>query len=184
MNSSFVRGLNYTEGRRCSSVVERRTRDRKVMGSIHGRSSGRSFFPRVKFLCRLILVSVPPPCHRSSTLEMSVIQRKSAGGRLQLNTQTPLNQIRSLLDPTKSELTSYAGQAWRVNLSGKRVRTQHVRERFSTVVSARRATLAWKKLNWWARWSPLEKKNSAGGNWFVEPSPIIFAYEEKAAHKN
>ena len=41
-------------GRRDSSLVERRTRDRRVASSNPGGSSGRIFFSRVNFVCRLI----------------------------------------------------------------------------------------------------------------------------------
>ena len=37
------------KGAGCSSVVGRRTRDRKVAGSIPGRSGGRIFFSRVHY---------------------------------------------------------------------------------------------------------------------------------------
>ena len=51
-----------------SSAVERRTRDRKVAGSIPDRSDGRIFFSREK-LSALTLISafVPLQFYRSST---------------------------------------------------------------------------------------------------------------------
>ena len=45
--------LFYKTGSRDSVLVERRTRDRKVAGSDPGRSGGRIFFLRVKFVCLL-----------------------------------------------------------------------------------------------------------------------------------
>lgn len=46
------------------SGVDRRTRDRKVAGSILGRSGRRNVFPRVNFVCWLLLRC---PCYCSST---------------------------------------------------------------------------------------------------------------------
>ena len=51
-----------------SSVIERRTPDRKVAGSSPDRSGGRIFFSKVNFLVlTLITVFHPPYCYRSST---------------------------------------------------------------------------------------------------------------------
>ena len=52
----------YRLGSWDSSVVERRTRDRKVSGSRPCRSSGRLFFSRVNFLCWLFFQYPFHPC--------------------------------------------------------------------------------------------------------------------------
>ena len=72
--------------------LERRTRDRKVVASSNpGRSGRRIFCSRVNFVCWLLLFGVRsapvlPQWHVKDTGH-SV---KSAGGRLHLNTHTPL----------------------------------------------------------------------------------------------
>ena len=72
--------------------LECRTRDRKVASSNPGRSGGRIFFSRVNFMCWLLFgvrsTPVLPQWHVKN-LGHSV---KSAGGRLHLNTHTPLIQ--------------------------------------------------------------------------------------------
>ena len=45
-----------------SCILERRTHDRKVQGSSPGRSGGRIFFSRVKFLCWLLFWYPFHPC--------------------------------------------------------------------------------------------------------------------------
>ena len=72
--------------------LERRTRDRKVASSNPGKDGGRIFSSRVNFVCCLLLLvrSTPvlPQWHAKDPGHFA----KSAGGRLQLNTHTPLNQ--------------------------------------------------------------------------------------------
>ena len=63
------------------SVVERRTRDRKVSGSSPNRSSLKMFFSRVNFLCRLLFRYPFQPSRKRSGHSA-----KSACGTLQLNT--------------------------------------------------------------------------------------------------
>ena len=78
---NFCRGkIMFVARAGIALVLECRTRDRKVPGSSPGRSGGRTFFSSVHFLCWLISQwHVNDPGHSA----------KSAGGRLQLNTQTP-----------------------------------------------------------------------------------------------
>ena len=79
-------------GSRDSLLVERRTRDRKVASSNPGRSGGRIFFSRVNFVCCLLFgvrsTPVLPQWHVKDTGRSA----KSAGGRLHLNTRTPLTR--------------------------------------------------------------------------------------------
>ena len=64
-------------GVRSAQSVERRTRHRKVAGSILGSCSRKMFFCRVNFsVLTLILVSVSPPCHSSGTKKTPVILPK------------------------------------------------------------------------------------------------------------
>ena len=78
--------LWYQEkGVRIAQLIECRTLDRKVAGSIAGRSGGRIFFLRVIFLCWIFYGSVPRPF-----LAVACKRPKSAGGRLQLNTYAPV----------------------------------------------------------------------------------------------
>ena len=86
---------------RDSSLVECRTRDRKVASSSPGRSGGRNFFSRVNFLCWL-LFGVVHPVLPQWHIQHPGHSAKSAGGRLHPNT----------LHPTKSEWADYALQAW------------------------------------------------------------------------
>ena len=80
------------DGSRDSLLVERRTRDRKVASSNPGRSGGKIFFCKVNILCWLLFgvrsTSVLPQWHVKDTGHSA----KSAGGRLHLNTYTPLTQ--------------------------------------------------------------------------------------------
>ena len=71
------------------SVVERRTRDRKVSGSSPNRSSLKMFFSRVNFLCRLLFRYPFQPlrvCLTAAARKRSGHSAKSACGTLQLNT--------------------------------------------------------------------------------------------------
>ena len=48
--------------------------------------------PELTLCADSYLVSVPPPCNRSGTYRTPVILPKSTGGRLHLNTHTPLTE--------------------------------------------------------------------------------------------
>ena len=76
--------------------LERRTRDRKVLGSSPGRSGGRIFFSRVNILCWLLFrypfhprVTADPVKRLLKVLKDPGHSAKSAGGGLQLNTHIP-----------------------------------------------------------------------------------------------
>ena len=73
-------------------LVERRTHDRKVASSNPGRSGGGIFFSRVNFLCWLLFcvrsTPVLPQWHVKDPGHSAI----SVGGRLDLNTHTPLTQ--------------------------------------------------------------------------------------------
>ena len=62
-----------------NSVVECQTHDRKVVGSSPYRSGRKTFFSRVSFLFGIHSIPMLLPGHSA----------KSAGGRLQVNTQAP-----------------------------------------------------------------------------------------------
>ena len=62
-----------------NSVIECQTHDRKVVGSSPCRSGRKTFFSRVSFLFGIHSTPMLLPGHSA----------KSAGGRLQLNTQSP-----------------------------------------------------------------------------------------------
>ena len=94
------------------SLSECRTRDRKVTSLNPGRNGGRIFFPRVNFVCRLLLgvhfTSVLPQWHVKDPGHSA----KSAG--------TPKHAY--TLDPSKSEWNdSAAVQAECGNLSGNKL---------------------------------------------------------------
>ena len=78
-----------------------RTRDRKAASSNPGRSGGRIFFSRVNFVCWLFFSVRSAPVLPQWHVKDSGHSAKSAGGRLHLNTHSPLTQ-------TKSELADYA----------------------------------------------------------------------------
>ena len=85
------RGLSFLCGG--SSVVERRTRDWKVEGSIPDKSDGRIFFSRVNFLCCISYRSIRfAPVLPQWHVKDPDHSAKSAGGRLHLNTHTPVTQ--------------------------------------------------------------------------------------------
>ena len=100
-----------------SLLVERPTHYQKVASSNPSRRGGRIFFPRVKIVCWLFLVSVPPPVLPQWHLKDPGHSVISAGGRLHLNTHTPLTQwsqsgfsmplCRHSVD-TYQEMSSYA----------------------------------------------------------------------------
>ena len=52
---------------RVAQSVERRIRNRKVAGSIPGRSGGRIFFFSINFCDDSFLASLPFPCHSRGT---------------------------------------------------------------------------------------------------------------------
>ena len=116
--------------RRVSLLIERRTRDRKVVSSNPGRSGRRIFSSRVNLVCLLLFGvrstpvlpqwHVKDPCHSA----------KSAGSRLHLNTHTPLIQR------SRSGLTMPLSRH-SVETIRKRAHTQLVREQSVTVISAR-----------------------------------------------
>ena len=94
---------------RDSLLVRRRTRDRKVASSNPGRSGGRIFFSRVNFVCRLLFGVLSTPVLPQWHVKDPGHSARSTGGRLHLNTHTPLTQR------SQSWLTV---QAWCGNLSG------------------------------------------------------------------
>ena len=71
-----------------SSVVERRTRDRKVSSSSPGRSCGRIFFSSV-FCADSYFCIRSTPALPQQHVKDPVHSAKSAGGRLQRNTYAP-----------------------------------------------------------------------------------------------
>ena len=81
---------SYSDGIAC--WVERRTRDRKVANLNPGRSSGRISFSRVNFVCAILFGVRSTPVLPQWHVKNPVHSAKSAGGRLHLNTHTPLTQ--------------------------------------------------------------------------------------------
>ena len=73
-------------------LAERRTRDRKVANSNPGRSGGRIFFSRIYFVCWLLFGVRSTPVLPQWRVKDPGHSTKSAGGRLHLNTHTPLTQ--------------------------------------------------------------------------------------------
>ena len=87
------RALSYDRrGAGTACWLERRTRDRKVASSNPGRSGGRISFSRGNFVCRLLFGVCSTPVLPQWRLKDPSHSAKSAGGRLQLNTHTPLTQ--------------------------------------------------------------------------------------------
>ena len=72
--------------------LERRTFDQKIASSNPGRSDGRMFFSRVNFVCRLLFGVRSTPVLPQWHVKDPGHSAKSAGGRLHLNTHTPLTQ--------------------------------------------------------------------------------------------
>ena len=71
----------------------RRTRARKVASSNPGRSGGKIFFSRVNFVCWLLIgVRSTPVLPQWHVKDPAHSAKRSAGGRLHLNTHTPLTQ--------------------------------------------------------------------------------------------
>ena len=72
--------------------LQRRTLDRKVASLNPGRSGGRIFFSRVNFVCWLLFSVPPTPGLPQWHVQDPGHSAKSAGGKLHLNTYTPLTQ--------------------------------------------------------------------------------------------
>ena len=66
--------------------------DRKVVSSNPGRSGGRIFFSRVNFVCWLLFGVCSIPVLPQWHIKGPVHSAKSTGGRLHLNTHTPMTQ--------------------------------------------------------------------------------------------
>ena len=98
-------------GVRIAQLVEHRTHGQKVAGVILSRSSRRIFFSRVNFLRWLLLGVCSIPMSPQWHVKDPNHSAKSAGGRLQLNTQ-PLTQ-RSLSGLTM--LTRYSVGTYQEN---------------------------------------------------------------------
>ena len=118
-----------------AQLVEGRTRDRKVASSIPGRSGGGIFFYRA---CAVVLTLTRCPFH--PVLPQWHVKdpghcAKSAGGRLHLNTHTPLTQRNRI------GLTMLYRHCVGKYHGGKLSRAHLVRERSASVLSARLATL-------------------------------------------
>ena len=90
--SVFLLYQLYIPGSRESVLVERRTRDRKVASSNPGRGGGRIFFSRVNFVCTLLFRFLSTPGLPQRHVKDPGRSARSAGGRLHLNTLTPLTQ--------------------------------------------------------------------------------------------
>ena len=144
-------------------------RDRKVESSNPGRSGRRIFFSRVNFVCWLLfdVCSIPVLLQwRVNDLGHSA---KSAGGRLHLNTHTPLTQ------QSQNGLT--------MPLSRHGVGTYQVTSSHATC----QATLGHNHTDSGLKGgisvrdliSTFKKKVQAG-EWIVKHSPKILAYGEKA----
>ena len=89
---AFIYFVWFGAGKRDSLLVEHRTRDRTVACSNPGRSGGRILFSRVKLVCWLLFgvrsSHMLPQWHVKDASHSA----KSAGGRLHINTHTPLIQ--------------------------------------------------------------------------------------------
>ena len=72
--------------------LERWTCDRKITCSNPCRSGGRMFFSRVNFVCWLLFSVHSTPTLPQWHVKDPSHSAKSAGGRLHLNTHTPLTQ--------------------------------------------------------------------------------------------
>ena len=84
--------IELTQGAGVACWLERQTRDRKVASSNPGRSGGRIFFSRVKFVCCLLFGVRSTPVLPQWHVKDPGHSAESAGGRLHLNTHTPLTQ--------------------------------------------------------------------------------------------
>ena len=108
-------------------LEERRTCDRKVAGSIPGRSGGSIFFSRVNFLCWFLFGVRSTPVLRQ--WHVTIFCQKS---RWQVTSKQECT-----LDPTSRQWADYTVQAQCGDLSGIRAYTQLIGELLSTAVSAR-----------------------------------------------
>ena len=75
-----------------SQLIERRTCDGKVASSNPSRSGRRFFLSRVNFVCWLSFGVHSTPVLPQQHIKKPSHSAKSAGGRLHLNTRTPLTQ--------------------------------------------------------------------------------------------
>ena len=79
-------------GSRESLLVQRQTRSRRIASSSPGRSGGRIFFSRVNFVCWFLFGVRSTPVLPQWHVKDPGHSAKSAGGRLHLNTHTPMTQ--------------------------------------------------------------------------------------------
>ena len=110
-----------------SLFVKRRLVIERFASSNPGRSDGRYFYTRVK-VCRLFLGVRSTPVFLQWHVKDPGHSTNSAGGRLHLNTHTPLTQR------SRSGLTMPLVQAWFGNLSanqGKRNSSENTRPQSS-----------------------------------------------------
>ena len=91
MRLAFLCALT-TIGSGIACWLERRSRDRKVASSNPGRRSGRIFFSRVNFVCWLLFGVCSTPELPQWHVKDPGHSAKSSGGRVHLNTHTPLTQ--------------------------------------------------------------------------------------------
>ena len=122
--------------------IDRRTLDRKVVSSNPGRIGGWIFFSRVNFVCWLVRCPFHPLLPQWQAKDPGD-SAKSAGGRLHLNTHTPLIQWNRNGFPMLSGHSVGTYQ-------GKWAHVQQVRKHSATVVSARWATVDW---SWHKEWN-------------------------------
>ena len=109
----------YMESRD-SLLSERRTLDRKASSSNPRRSGGRIFFCRINLLCSLLFdVRSTPVLPQWQVKDLSY-SAKNVGGRLHLNTHTPLTQrSRSgLTTLSRHSVGTYQGNELTCNTSG------------------------------------------------------------------
>ena len=125
-------------------LVVHRTRDRGVASSNLGRSGGQIFISSVNFVCWFLFGVHSAPVLPQRHVKDPSYSAKSAGGRLPLNTHTPLTH-RSHSGLTMP-LSRYSVGTYQERSS----QTQLVREHSATVVSARWATVGW---SWPKEWN-------------------------------
>ena len=154
--------------------LERLTRDRKVASSNPGRSSRRIFFSRVNFVCWFLSGVRSTPVLPWWHVKNPGHSAKRAGGRLHLNTCTPLTQR------SRSGLTMPLSR----NCLGTYRETSSHATRQGTLGHSRLRSLSRLKsgISVSELISTLKKKEkkSANGEWIVQFSPKILAREEKA----
>ena len=160
ISDGYINVTSYQGSR--DSLLERRTRYRKVAGSNPGRSSRRIFFFRIKFVCWLLFGVPSTPVLLQWHVKDPGHSAKSACGRLHLNTHTPLTQR------SRSGLAMPLSRHSVGTIQGNELTCDSVREHSVTVISARWATIDW---SWPKSGISLrklistseEKENSAGG---------------------